>query len=180
MFPVWFVMRYPQKIFEYFVYTLTSNAVLQGLSYTEFDVTWATPPPSTTTITSKTDSATTYKVTVKNIGTVSGDEVVLAYTKPKAHTLRGSLGDTVPIEQKKLFGFQRVTVPAGGSADLSFELTPAHLAMVDEDGHTGLHNGEFEVVFSRGHGKELVAQTAVQLTDLSEEASRLKTFRKWW
>jgi beta-glucosidase len=159
---------------------LTTNTVVQGLSYTEFDVKWATPPPTIATVTSKTDSATTYKVTVKNIGKVSGDEVVLAYTKPKAHTLRGSLGEMVPIEQKKLFGFQRVTVPAGSSADLSFELTPAHLAMVDENGHTGLHNGEFEVVFSRGHGKELVAQSAVQLTDQSDEASRLKTFRKWW
>lgn len=117
---------------------------------------------------------------MKNIGNVSGDEVVLAFTKPKAQTLRKSLGDSVPIEQKKLFGFQRVTVPAGGSADLSFELTPSHLAMVDENGHTGLHNGEFDVVFSRGHGKELVAHTAVQLTDQSIEASRLKTFRKWW
>ena len=153
---------------------------MQGLSYTEFDVKWATPPPSAATVTSKTDSATTYKVTVKNIGKVSGDEVVLAFTKPKEHTLRGSLGEAVPIEQKKLFGFQRVAVPAGGSKDLSFELTPAHLAMVDENGHTGLHNGEFEVVFSRGHGKELVAQASVQLTELSEEASRLKTFRKWW
>ena len=159
---------------------LNDYSCLQGLSYTEFDVQWATPPPTIATVTSKMDSAITYKVTVKNIGKVSGDEVVLAYTKPKAHTLRGSLGETVPIEKKKLFGFQRVTVPAGGSADLSFELTPAHLAMVDENGHTGLHNGEFEVVFSRGHGKELVAQTAVQLTDQSQEASRLKTFRKWW
>ena len=104
---------------------------------------------------------------------------MLAYTKPKAHTLRSSLGPNVPIEAKKLFGFQRVSVPAGGSAEVSFELTPAHLAMVDEDGHTGLHTGDFEVVFSRGHGEELVAQAAVQV-DGQGEATRLKTFRKWW
>jgi hypothetical protein len=149
-----------------------------GLSYTEFDVKWASPPPILTTVRSKTDSSTTYKVAVTNIGKVEGDEVVLAYTKPKAHTLRPSLGLNVPIETKKLFGFQRVTIPAGGSAELSFDLTPTHLAMVDEDGHTGLHTGEFEVVFSRGHGEELVAQAAIRMDVV--ETGRLKTFRKWW
>lgn len=156
--------------------------LLQGLSYTEFDLHWAAPPPSLASVSSKTDSATTYKVTVKNVGKVDGDEVVLAYTKPKAQTLRSSLGESVPIEIKKLFGFQRVSVPAGGSVELSFELTPAHLAMVDEEGHTGLHNGEFEVVFSRGHGEELVAPAAVEKQQQGEEheVARLKTFRKWW
>ena len=153
---------------------------MQGLSYTTFDVQWATPPPALATVGASSDSATSYKVTVKNTGSVDGDEVVFAYTKPKAHTLRGSLGQRVPIEAKKLFGFQRVSVKAGGSAELSFDLTPAHLAMVDEDGHTGLHSGEFEIVFSRGHGEELVAQAAVQLSAEAAESSRLKTFRKWW
>jgi hypothetical protein len=156
-----------------------------GLSYTEFDLKWATPPPSLATIAAATDDAmygtptTVYKVTVTNTGNIAGDEVVLAYTKPKAHTLRTSLGDSVPIELKKLFGFQRVSLAAGASTTVSFELTPTHLAMVDEGGHTGLHNGEFEVVFSRGHGEELVAGAAVQLVG-GGEAARLKTFRKWW
>ena len=149
-----------------------------GLSYTEFDVKWATPPPALATVGATSDSATTYKVTVKNTGTVAGDEVVFAYTKPKAATLRASLGESVPIEQKKLFGFQRVSLAAGASATVSFELAPAHLAMVDEDGHTGLHRGEFEIVFSRGHGEELVAQAAVQVE--TGATARLKTFRKWW
>jgi hypothetical protein len=53
--------------------------------------------------------------------------------------------------------------------------------MVDEDGHTGLHRGEFEIVFSRGHGEELVAKAAVELSAKEGgEAARLKTFRKWW
>ena len=49
--------------------------------------------------------------------------------------------------------------------------------MVDEDGHTSLHNGQFEIVFSRGHGEELVAQAQVELPG---DAARIKTFRKWW
>ena len=39
-----------------------------GLSYTEFDIKWQTPPPALTTVGATSDSATTYKVTVKNIG----------------------------------------------------------------------------------------------------------------
>ena len=156
-------------------HSLNSNP--NSLSYTEFDVKWATPPPARATIGATSDGATTYKVTVKNIGTVAGDEVVLAYTKPKAETLRASLGESVPIEQKKLFGFQRVSLAVGDSTTISFELTPTHLAMVDEDGHTSLHNGQFEIVFSRGHGEELVAQAQVELPG---DVARIKTFRKWW
>ena len=44
-----------------------------------------------------------------------------------------------------------------------------------------LHSGEFEVVLTRGHGAELVAQAAVRLgAGVDEEQARLKTFRKWW
>ena len=148
------------------------------MSYTEFDVKWATPPPTLSTVSSLATAPTNYSVTVKNIGKVAGDEVVLAFTVPKARTLRPSLGASVPIEKKKLFGFQRVSLDAGASAMISFELAPAHLAMVDEDGHTGLHDGEFAVVFSRGHGGELAAQAAVRLG--YGERARLKTFRMWW
>jgi hypothetical protein len=88
---------------------------------------------------------------------------------------------SVPIEKRKLFGFQRVTVKAGGSATLSFQLTPKqHLAMVDDDGHTSMHDGEFDVVFSRGHGEELAAPVSVALTQAGLESRRVKTFRKWW
>ena len=77
-----------------------------------------------------------------------------------------------------------MSLAAGASTTVSFELAPAHLTMVDEDGHTGLHRGEFEIVFSRGHGEELVAQAAVELSPSEDGeavvARRLKTFRKWW
>ena len=151
------------------------------LSYTEFNLSWATPPPRLATVSSVSTASTNYSVTVQNIGKVTGDEVVLAFTIPKALSLRGSLGASVPIEKKKLFGFQRVTLEAGASATLSFELAPAHLSMVGEDGHTSLHSGEFEVAFTRGHGAGLVAQAAVKLgAGVDEDQARLKTFRKWW
>ena len=61
---------------------------------------------------------------------------------------------------------------------MSFDLTPEHLALVDAEGHTGLHPADFEVVFSRGHGDELAAQAKVApATGLPEITKRL---RKWW
>ena len=52
--------------------------------------------------------------------------------------------------------------------------------MVDADGHTGLHDGSFDVVFSRGHGEELVAHAAVRIAEDGAEQARIKTFRRWW
>lgn len=83
-----------------------------------------------------------------------------------------------PIELKRLFGFQRVTLAAGASATLSFELTPEHLGLVDSEGHTSLHPADFEVVFSRGHGEELSAPVTV--APVGGSPLRLKTLRKWW
>ena len=95
---------------------------------------------------------------------------------PKAASLRGSAGmATVPIEKKKLVGFERVTLAAGASTTVTFELGPTHLAMTDLDGHIGLHKGsEFGLMFTRGHGEDLVADARVLV------AERLQTFIKWW
>jgi len=149
-----------------------------GLSYTTFDIKWDTPPPARHVVSSATSPKTTYKVTVTNTGSVEGDEVVLAFTKPQATAvLKASLGGA-PIEIKRLFGFERVTLAPGASTTLSFDLTPEHLALVDADGHTGLHPAETDIVFSRGHGAELVAKAAV--IPESGNAVRLKALRKWW
>jgi hypothetical protein len=74
----------------------------------------------------------------------------------------------------------RPSIAAGASTTVSFELTPEHLAMVDADGHTSLHDGSFELVFSRGHGAELEAAAAVDQQQHATAPARLKTLRKWW
>jgi hypothetical protein len=67
----------------------------------------------------------------------------------------------------------------GASTTVSFELNPEHLAMVDADGHVGLHAGKFGVVFSRGHG--VVLEATAEVTASSAPANtRMKTFRRWW
>ena len=54
----------------------------------------------------------------------------------------------------------------------------ASLGLVDADGHTSLHPGAYELVFSRGcvGCAELVAPAAVERA----RPLRLKTFRRWW
>jgi len=152
-----------------------------GLSYTTFTMTWASPPPSgsaATVTSSRSGALGPFKCTVKNTGKVAGDEVVLAFSTPKAHTLRASLGDGVPIAKKSLFGFQRVHLEPGASTTVTFTLEAADLAMVDAEGHSALHRGEFAVELSRGHGATL--QAPVRVEPEGGRAETLKTFRKWW
>lgn len=104
--------------------------------------------------------------------------MVLAFTKPnETPELKSSLGGA-PVELKKLFGFQRVTLSAGASKTLSFDLDAEHLAMVDSTGRTMLLNADFEVVFSRGHGEELVAEASV--VPENDHPLKLKEVRTWW
>ena len=105
---------------------------------------------------------------------------MLAFTVPRAKSLRRTLGCDVPVGKKKLFGFKRVTLGAGASTTVTFDLEPEQLGMVDADGHghTGLRSGDFDVVFSRGHGDELVAKASVALAD--DQPEIIKRLRKWW
>jgi hypothetical protein len=157
-----------------------------GLSYTSFALRWSPAPPPARTLLQVHPGAAlpsaVYSVVVTNTGKVAGDEVVLAYTKAGATAL----------EKKRLFDFQRVRLAPGASATLQFTLGAADLALVDpETGHTELRGrgggggeeqagqGDFEVVFSRGHGEELAAAVSVRLPE-GEASRRLKTFRKFW
>ena len=152
-----------------------------GISYTTFSLTWTPTPPAATTFTAARD-ATTYSVVVKNTGTVyTADEVILAYFKPKAETI-ASLSDEdssgPPVVKKQLFAFERITLAPGASRTLRFTVNATALALVDGDGHSSLHAGEYDVVFSRGcvGCAELVAPVEIK----ADAPIRIKTFRKWW
>ena len=107
---------------------------------------------------------------------MDGDEVAMVFVRPHAESLRESLGASTPIEKKRLVGFKRVNLHVGESQTIAFEIKATDLAMVDEDGHTSLHNGNFDIVLSRGHGDELEAPASVAV----RSPVRLKTFRQWW
>ena len=57
-------------------------------------------------------------------------------------------------------------------------MQPCGTGLADAEGHTSLHPGEYEVVFSRGcvGCDELVAPAKVT----APLPVRLKTFRRWW
>ena len=146
-----------------------------GLSYTTFTLAWTPAPPARAVVSRADGAATEYSVVVTNTGAVAGDEVVLAFMKPTASSLT-TLGAGTPVEIKRLFDFQKVHLAPGASTTLKFDVPAEKLHMVDADGHTSLHNGEFEIVFSRGHGEELAAPVSVNV----DAPVRAKTFRKWW
>jgi beta-glucosidase len=91
-----------------------------GLSYTTFEYSnlQIYPNPSTS-------SGVTASVSVKNTGSVAGDEVVQLYLdRPKA----------TDQPHKALVGFLRVPLQAGESKTVEFTVTPQQLSTVDESG----------------------------------------------
>eukprot|EP01065_Artemidia_motanka_P044419 TRINITY_DN631_c0_g1_i1.p1 TRINITY_DN631_c0_g1~~TRINITY_DN631_c0_g1_i1.p1 ORF type:complete len:845 (+),score=319.65 TRINITY_DN631_c0_g1_i1:82-2535(+) len=143
-----------------------------GLSYTTFDMAWDAQPAAAKV--GSVDDAVQYSVKVTNTGKTTGDEVVLAYTRAEAGshaTLKGA-----PVPQRQLFGFERVTLAPGETKTLGFKLTGQNLRMTDADGHTSLHAGAHDVMFSRGHGAELEARVTVDVP----APVVLNRFRKWW
>jgi len=144
-----------------------------GLSYTTFKLDWNPQPPPM--IFTDINSQITYTVNVTNEGKIAGDEVVLAFFKPNKASLRTLLPEN-PVVIKQLFDFKRVHILPGQMITLKFTVKASQLALVDVDGHTSLHAGSFDIVFTRGHGEELQTPTTVDIA----APIRLKTFRKWW
>jgi beta-D-xylosidase 4 len=158
-----------------------------GLSYTTFDLKWSPKPPPTGDQQQRTvlvapaagarATAQMYNVNVTNTGSVAGDEVVLAFVKPLHSTLR-TLPHGTPIERRRLFGWRRVNLAPGGSVTLSFSVGADELAMIERDGHKAVHPGHFDIILSRGHGRELT--TGVALRTPGGAPQRLRSFRRWW
>jgi beta-glucosidase len=105
-----------------------------GLSYTTFKF---GEPRLTKRIMRKNES-TTVRVDVTNTGQVQGDEIVQMYIRDKVSSV------TRPV--KELKGFGRVTLEAGQTATVTFEIAPEHLAFYNIDMKYVVEPGEFEVM----------------------------------
>ena len=117
-----------------------------------------------------------FVVEVKNTGTVKGDEVVQVYMQPHQDSLL-HLAQAVPVPQRQLIDFQRVTVEAGSSELVTVPLKAKQLGLVDSHGNRKLQPGAYDIVFSRGHGVELVM--FLQVT--TDVPILIQEFRhKWW
>lgn len=104
-----------------------------GLSYTQFD--YSDLKLSKDVI--KAGEGITVSVKVTNTGNRAGEEVAQVYIKD----LEASW--TVPNWQ--LSGMKRVKLERGESAEITFEILPEQLAVVNDDGQSVIEPGDFEV-----------------------------------
>jgi beta-glucosidase len=104
-----------------------------GLSYTGFS--YSGLKLSTETL--QAGDRLTAQVTVRNKGTLAGDEVVELYLVPP-QSGNGGLSPHVQLD-----GFQRVHLLPGQTKQVSFELNPRQLSEVDADGVRSVQPGSY-------------------------------------
>jgi len=119
-----------------------------GLSYSTFKY----GPVKLSAETIKAGDPLTATVTVTNTSLVGGDEVVEAYLKTPQ-----SGG---PITT--LAGFQRVTIPAGGSRVVSITVDPRTLSSVDEKGNREILEGKYAITLGGAQPQETEAKSEAE------------------
>ncbi len=77
-------------------------------------------------------------VIVTNTGSKDADEVVQFYLS--------DLEATVPVPRFNLVGFERITLKAGESRNVSFTVTPEMMMLFDLDGKQRLEPGSFRLI----------------------------------
>jgi len=109
-----------------------------GLSYTQFQLTWESGAEHA--VDTSTDFQIYFRVTIKNIGKLLGDEVALAYVN--------SSSSDFPLKQ--LFGFQRVTLAPGQETEVFFGPTRSTFATVTKSGQRVVKPGLYHVIIGNG------------------------------
>ncbi|HKK46210.1 MAG TPA: glycoside hydrolase family 3 N-terminal domain-containing protein [Balneolaceae bacterium] len=127
-----------------------------GLSYTTFK--YSNIRLGSTSI--QPNASTTVQATVKNTGDYASDEVVQFYVKDVKASVR------VPNESLK--GFQRIHLNPGETTQVSFDITPDMLKLVNEEGERVLEPGDFKIIIGGSvptqRSKELGASEPVEGT----------------
>ncbi|KAJ7342635.1 glycoside hydrolase superfamily [Mycena albidolilacea] len=116
-----------------------------GLSYTTFNYTGLQLSPSTI---SKTQNFNVI-VTVHNTGSVAGKEVVQVYMT--------DLVSSVVTANQQLVGFQKVDIPAGGSATVTIPVLSSQLAVWTVQNSWAVESGKFNIKI--GTSDQVFAQT---------------------
>jgi hypothetical protein len=75
--------------------------------------------------------------------------------------IRTTVGSSHPLPAKRLVDFERTTVGVGGSAQVSFEIEAAALALTTADGSRRLYTGTHDLIFSRGNGADVTVPVTV-------------------
>jgi beta-D-xylosidase 4 len=136
----------------------TGQAVFEfgyGLSYTTFSYTWSNDTTSSIfsiqSLMKNNYEANKvrlhlYAVNVTNTGDVFGNDVVLAFITPQNASI---IGETPPM--KKLFGFQRVSLNVGQTAQAYFPFNLETLLTVAHDGSKWLEPGSYGIAIRKQH-----------------------------
>ena len=103
-----------------------------GLSYTKFAYGDLQAPNRL-----KAGQPYTFSFTLTNTGSLAGDEIVQVYLDD----LKASL----PVPLHSLVAFRRLSLQPGESQQVSFELPPESLMLVDEQGELVLEPGQFRL-----------------------------------
>ncbi len=121
-----------------------------GLSYSSFK--YGEVKLSSDTL--KAGDTLTATITVTNTSQTTGDEVVEAYLKtPQAGG---------PIHS--LVGFERVSIPAGGSKDVSISVDPRAMSSVDDQGNRSVLAGKYSLVLGGAQPQETEAKSEASFT----------------
>jgi beta-glucosidase len=105
-----------------------------GLSYSKFEI--GAPTLSSASI--GKDGSVTVSVPVKNVSNRAGDETVQVYVRDKVSSVTRSVMD--------LKAFKRITLAAGQSQTVTFNLTPEAFRMWNDKMVRVVEPGEFEIM----------------------------------
>jgi beta-D-xylosidase 4 len=148
----------------------TGQAVYEfgsGLSYTTFVYSWSNDTIissySIDTLMMKNNNDARrvlvhlFRVNVTNTGSMTGDDVVLAFVTPPQLLLDGQ---TPPIKQ--LFGFERVHLNVSETVEVFFAFNSDALLSIARDGSKWLHPGLYHIIIGqqRMHTIELTGKSA--------------------
>ncbi len=114
-----------------------------GLSYTKFEY-------SDLKVDDTNQSAIKVRVTIKNTGKLSGEEVVQLYIHDKVASI------VRPV--KELKGFQKISLNPNESSVVEFTLTDAELGFYTDKGEYIVEPGEFEVMVGTNSQQGLVGK----------------------
>ncbi len=121
-----------------------------GLSYSTFKY----GPVKLSSATVKAGEPLTATVSVTNTGTKSGDEVVEAYLKTPQ--------EGGPVHS--LVGFERVTIAAGVTKEVTIKINPRSLSSVDDQGNRSILAGKFTLTLGGAQPQETQSKSEAGFT----------------
>lgn len=128
-----------------------------GLSLTTFSLALNSGPGPAVTLPTETSPSRnlTFTVTVQNTGSVTGDEVIMAFFAPSGLTAQ-------PQNRliKQIFDYERVHLAPGEQQQLTFTVSTETLRLVDKaTGDIISTPGQYSIIFTNGVSNTITAST---------------------